>query len=217
MKTKAELIAKAMKAALKAANGEHMLLTIGGTAIGGTAIGGTVPPDKASKDQEVKAEPKRETWRERNLRRQAEGVKFECRPSEAADTDLWYLPREWRFDGNEEDYREYVPEPLPHTKLRVQYEKKLAAGEEVVVQVRNRGAWVDLDPKEKVSWLPDITYRIKPETKTIWFGLFRDRDNVYRFCADANQRSEKALIEKLAEEGFTPVGSIESREVGIES
>ena len=153
MKTKIELIAKAMKAAKKVANGEHVVLKIGGKIYSSKALRGD-------------AMPKQETWRERNLRRQAEGVKFECRPTEAADTDPWYLPREWRFDGNEEDYREYVPET-------------------------------------------------KPKTKTIWFGLFRDRDNVYRFCADANQRSEKDLIEQLAKEGFTPVGSIESREVGI--
>ena len=202
MKTKAELIEKAMKAAKKVANGEHVVLKIGGKIYSSKALRGD-------------AMPKQETWRERNLRRQAEGVKFECRPTEAADTDPWYLPREWRFDGNEEDYREYVPEPLPHAELRARYEKKLAAGEEVVVQVMIMGAWVDLGPKGKVSWLPGNIYRIKPKTKTIWFGLFRDRDNVVRFCTDADQRSEKDLIERLAKEGFTPVGSIESREVEI--
>ena len=157
MKTKAELIAKAMKAALKAANGEHMLLTVGNTTYSNRAF------------NKEDATPKQETWRERNLRRQAEGVRFQCvNPIAKKGEEGWLPPRKQNFIFQEEDYREYVPET-------------------------------------------------KPKTKTIWFGLFRDRDNVYRFCADANQRSEKDLIERLAKEGFTPVGSIESREVEIKS
>ena len=203
MKTKSELIEKAMKAAVKAANGERVLLT----------VGTTVYSNKAFKED---ATPKQETWRERNLRRQAEGVRFQCvNPIAPQGEEWWFPPRKQHFLLQEKDYREYVPEPLPHAELRARYEKKLAAGEEVVVQVAREGAWVDLGPKGKVSWLPGNIYRIKPETKTIWFGLFRDRDNVVRFCTDADQRSEKDLIEQLAKEGFTPVGSIESREVGI--
>ena len=204
MKTKAELIEKAMKAAKKVANGEHVVLKIGGKIYSSKALRGD-------------AMPKQETWRERNLRRQAEGVKFECRPTEAADTDPWYLPREWRFDGNEEDYREYVPEPLPHAELRARYEKKLAAGEEVVVQVMIMGAWVDLGPKGKVSWLPGNIYRIKPKTKTIWFGLSTDESNIEDIRLCIGILSEADLIEHLAKGGRVPIGKIESREVGIES
>ena len=156
MKTKIELIAKAMKAAKKITNGEHVVLKIGGKIYSSKALRGD-------------AMPKQETWRERNLRRQAEGVRFQCvNPVAPKGEEGWLPPRKQNFIFQEEDYREYVPET-------------------------------------------------KPKTKTIWFGLFRDRDNVVRFCADADQRSEKDLIERLAKEGFTPVGSIESREVGIES
>lgn len=104
MKTKSELIEKAMKAAVKAANGERVLLT----------VGTTVYSNKAFKED---ATPKQETWRERNLRRQAAGVRFQCvNPIAPQGEEGWFPPRKQKFNLREEKYREYVPETKPKTK-----------------------------------------------------------------------------------------------------
>lgn len=165
MKTKSELIDKALRTAMKAANGGVVVLQIDG---------------KVFYDS---IHLKKETWQERNLRRQAEGVKFEKRS--AFNPQKWVSSsRGWTFDTKKENYREIKPEskPLPHTAARALWKAQREAGtNEVWISTRPPdGTPFEIPVDQEPGWHADHVYHIKPESKPLPHAELRALWQKYR-------------------------------------
>ncbi len=110
-----------------------------------------------------KADP--EAWRAENRKKQAAGVKFECRSS--------LLPSGWgvghfEFYGKKENYREVQeatkPTIPPHADKRALYWSQRAAGTNEVWQcIRPDGSVLDIGAILEPCWLPNCKYLVKPK------------------------------------------------------